>query len=576
MKRLSICCLVSLMTLGSMQAQTSNLLDRHQETLSPSETRFGSHAEDMNVRRLRQLYSNPAFYEWVHSKDATCQKGSNQAGGSNFSKYATSKDGKYSSALYTGYAMGEQDGDFLHYEGNASHDYRVGAFGEYSIRDNGTIFGKVRYSRGVHEGIGWSAMRSPELYLPYISTDSIGGDFKYEDYQIEGGYAFTLNEWKIGVYGSFHGEQAHRMTDPRALNNTTWLNIGAGISRMYNGHLLMAQGTFGRNKQNMSLRYWRPGEQDRFFVSYGFGLYDVRQSKVAFGYSRMYYIMESSARFTYQSPTDRPFTVYASLGYEYDRMKTEETNICDLYFSKTHTLLPSVMLNWKPSESWKFSWWTEGRIDLRKGFENIFERYQSDVDNNIYDYRMVDTQQNYKMMKMNALTQIRAQYQFNGNQQLGLTGGVSMNMHDEKYRNSMYSLKNGSIFPHGKVDYHFVMKKSEIELSCLYGQQLLTDNKYNVVMRNNDIQHLDFQHAFQPYAYRNSTFSSIQASAAYTYHLKKCALGMKLKFMYTRGDRADDCIYTGKIGYESTAPSLSVKPDKHDETWGSASVYLVF
>ena len=559
MKRLFLYFLVSCMAGGALHAQTSFLLERHQEALSPSETRFNSHAEDMNVRRLRQLFSNPTFYEWIHTGDSLLQQS------------------KYSCSLYTGYAVGDMDGDFLPYEGNEFNDYRVGAFGEYSIRDNGTIFGKVRYARGEHKNVGWSAMRSPELYLPYISTDSIGGNFEFEDYQIEGGYAFTLNDWKLGVYGSFHGEQAHRMSDPRALNNTTWLNLGVGVSRMFNGHLLMAQGTFGRNKQHMQLNYWRPGQQDRFFVCYGFGLYDVRQSKVSFGYARMYYIMEGSARLTYQSPSDRALTVYASLGYEYDRMKTEETNICDLYFSKTNTLLPSVMLNWEPSESWNFSWWwMEGHIDLRKGFENIFERYQSDVDNNIYDYRMVDTQQNYKMNQIDALTQIRAQYHLNRNQTVGLTGGVSINSHEEKYRNNMYKVKNGTLFPHGKIDYHLNVKKSEIELSCLYGHQLTTDNTYDVVMRNNDIEHLDFQQAFQPYAYRNSTFSSIQASAAYTYHLKKCALGMKLKFMYTRGDRDEDCRYTGKVGFKSTAPVLSVTPDKHDETWGSASMYLVF
>ena len=558
MKRLFLYYLISLMTVGASFAQTSQLIERHQEALSPSESRFNSHAEDMDVRRLRQLYANPTFYEWASLTDST------------------TREGKYHSAVYTQGALGELDGDFLHYEGNAFNDFRVGALGEYTLRKYGTLFGKVRYSRGEHKHVGWSAMRYPELYLPYISTDSIGGNYKYEDYQVEGGYAFTLNEWKIGVNGTFHGEQAHRMSDPRALNNTTWLTIGAGISRMFNGHLLMAQGTFGRNKQHMSLRYWRPGQQDRFFVSYGFGLYDVRQSRVSFGYERMYYIMEGGARLTYQSPADRPLTVFASLGYEYDRMKTEETNICDLYFSKTHTLLPSIMLNWKPSESWKFSWWMEGRIDLRKGYENIFERYQSDVDNNIYDYRMVDTQQNYKMNQMHVLTQLRAQYHFNQNQVVGLTGGISMDNHEETYRNSMYKVTNGSIFPHGKVDYHLDLKKSEIELSCLYGHQLLTDNKYDVVMRNTDIEHLDFQHAFQPYAYRNSTFSSIQATAAYTYHLNKYALGMKLQFMYTRGDRADDCFYKGQIGFKSTAPMLSVAPDKHDETWGSASIFLVF
>ena len=46
--------------------------------------------------------------------------------------------------------------------------------------------------------------------------------------------------------------------------------------------------------------------------------------------------------------------------------------------------------------------------------------------------------------------------------------------------------------------------------------------------------------------------------------------------MYTRGDREADCIYKGKIGFESTAPALSVNPDKHDETWGSATLFFVF
>ena len=356
MKQLFIYYIFSVVALVTVNAQSSQLVERHQEALSPSETRFNSHAEDMSVKYLRQLYLNPSFYEWVHTDDSTSQSG------------------RYHSSVYTGFAHGRLDGDYLHYEGNAFNDYKVGAFGEYSIRNNGTIFGKVRYSRGEHKNIGWSAMRYPELYLPYISTDSLGGDFKFEDYQIEGGYAFSLDEWKMGVNGAFHGEQAHRMTDPRALNNTTWLNIGLGISREFNGHLLMDQGSFGRNKKHMKLKYWRPGQQDRFFVCYGLGLFDNRQSPISFGYSRMYYIMEGGARLTYQSPTDRPLTIFASLGYEYDRMKTEETNICDLYFSKTNTLLPTVMLNWKPSESWKFSWWLEGHIDVRKGYENIFER----------------------------------------------------------------------------------------------------------------------------------------------------------------------------------------------------------
>ena len=542
----------------TLQAQTSLLLERQKVSLSPSETRFNSSFDDMDTRRLSQLYSNPVYCEWVNTADSLMERS------------------RYRSGVYTGYTNGKEKGDFLPYEGNGYNDYRIGATGEYALRFYGTLYGSAQYSRGKHKNIGWNAMRYPELYTPFISTDSIGGDFLYEDYLIKGGYGFTLGKWKLGVNGSFHGEQAHRKTDPRALNNTTWLNIGVGLSRMWGGHLFMAQGQFGRNKQHMQLRYWRPGEQDRFFVCYGFGLYDVHQSGVSFGYSRMYYIKEGEARFTYQSPLDRPFRVYASLGYEYDRMKTEETDIIDLYYSKTNTFLPTLQLDWQPSRSWDFSLCVDGRLDFRKGFENIFERYQSDVNNNIYDYRLIDTRQHYFHDKANLLGQLRVRYHINAHHLVGLVGGVSSYYRKEKYDLDDYEIKNVTLFPHGRFDYLMHIKNNEFTFSCLYGKQLNIDDSYQVDLVNKSIEHLDFQHAFAPYAYYSSTFSSLQLSTSYVYHFKRCALGANLKFMYTKGERDKSAVFYDKVGFESSAPMISTTPDQHNETWGSSSIFFVF
>lgn len=99
------------------------------------------------------------------------------------------------------YSNGCVEGDFLPYEGNAFTDFRLTGFGQYSIPSAGTLFGKVQYARGRHKNIGWNAMRHPELYLPYIATDSIGGDFHFEDYHVEGGYAFSLGNWHLEATG---------------------------------------------------------------------------------------------------------------------------------------------------------------------------------------------------------------------------------------------------------------------------------------------------------------------------------------------------------------------------------------
>ncbi|MGV2541756.1 hypothetical protein FO502_20695, partial [Bacillus pumilus] len=101
------------------------------------------------------------------------------------------------------------------------------------------LSGRIQYAQGKHRNIGSSAMRLPELYFPYISTDSCGGDFKFDTYFAEGNYAFTLGKWTLGAKASFYGEQAYRPTDPRALNNTTWLRFNAGVARQIGRNLLL-------------------------------------------------------------------------------------------------------------------------------------------------------------------------------------------------------------------------------------------------------------------------------------------------------------------------------------------------
>lgn len=540
-----------------LQAQTSLLTDRLQRELSPSERRYNSYSMDMDVRKSRQMYANPAFYGLVQA-DSSFQTG------------------RFNSMISTSYSNGSVEGDFLPYEGNGFNDFRLMGAGQYSIRSAGTLFGMVQYARGEHKNIGWNATRYPELYLPYLSTDSIGGDFHFEDYHVEGGYAFNIADWHFGVNGSFHGEQAHRKTDPRALNNTTWLNIGMGIARQFGGHLFMLNGYFGRNKQHMSLRFWRPGEQQRFFVCYGFGLYDHRESSIRFGYSRMYYIKEGGARFTYQSPSGNPFVVYAGMGYDYDRMKAEESDVKDLYFSRTGSFSPSLRFDWQPGRTWSLSLLLESHIDKRKGYENIFEEYLIDEPNNIYDFRRIDTQQKYRYNRSESSLQLRFRYQPVPGHSFGLQGGTSYFLRKEEYNKKEYKVKNASAFPYGRIDYRLDRKRSELEVAFLYGKQIRISNDYDVVLKNQAIQHMDFQHTFAPYAYYDSRFSSFQVEATYVYHFPKFGIGANFKLMYKTGERSRDAAFTQKIGFPSTAPMVTAAPDKHDEHWGSGSLFFVF
>ena len=169
-----------------------------------------------------------------------------------------------SAEIVASYRNGKTDGDFLVYQGKSHYESRISGSGVKDYGKYGVLNGKCFYANGKDRGISWNAMRYPELYLPYIITDSTGGDSSFETYCAQGGYAKKSGNWHFGFDFSFLGEQAYRLTDPRVLNNTTFLTFKLSSGKVYNnGNALMISGYYMRNKQYLHDRYWRPGEQQK-------------------------------------------------------------------------------------------------------------------------------------------------------------------------------------------------------------------------------------------------------------------------------------------------------------------------
>ncbi|MBO1363128.1 hypothetical protein JHU38_04945 [Prevotella sp. A2931] len=537
------------------QLYAQRLLDRVNHSLSPSEDRYHVTLSDFTLTDAKTVYANPAFTQWHKQNDTTLYK--------------------RSAIVYAGLAGADSKGDFIPYEGNAYTDYRIGAYGEYTTPRSGTLSGRIQYAQGKHRNIGWSAMRLPELYFPYISTDSCGGDFKFDSYFAEGNYAFTLNEWTLGAKASFYGEQAYRLTDPRALNNTTWLRFNTGVARRFGRSLLLLDVGYGRNKQHVQLRYWRPGQQDRFFVCYGFGLYDTRQSAVSFGKSRMYYIDEFNARLQYLSSQTRSLRLHASLGYSFDHMKTEESDIYNLYESRSHQLSPLIRLTFDPRNDWQFELGAMGAIILRKGYENIIEEYLIDKENNIYDFRTIDTRQNYIRNTGRFSAALKASRRI-ARLELSLQGGATTESYEEKYKVDGHRIRVSTITPHVKIGIDRQGTRDDIGLSILYARQRVVNNDYNVSFQNGQIARLDFQQAFAPYAFRCAELDKVVASVTWQHRMKKIDVGLNAKLYLADGNRKNDVSYTGTIGFPSTAPMIRATPDKHQEYWASLTTFVAF
>lgn len=551
MKFLSIISI--LMTCVDLAAQETVQLP-----LSPAEHRHAFFTSSPDKCRQETLLSNPA---WTATEIFVSDSASHRA------------------IVYSGLSNSDTEGDFMHYEGTGATDWRIGASGVHGTPHIGTLSGCIQYARGKHRNIGWSAMRMPELYLPYISTDSCGGDFKFDSYLAEGTYAFATGTWTLGARASFYGEQAWRLSAPRAQNNTTWLRFSAGATRQLGQHLIMFSMGYGRNKQHEQLRYWRPGQQDRFFVCYGFGLYDTRQSAVSFGKARMYYIDEFTASLQYLSPITphpSPLTLHASLAYYHHIMSTEESDIYNLYESRTNTLLPQIQLTWQPTDAWTITLSAEASLYMRKGYENIFEEYLANADYNSYDFRTIDSQQNYtsRINQTNlALTigrKIACAY-------MSVSGGIATCSYEDKYKGGMYNIKVNTATPYVSLasNWHIGMH-DRFDLSARYGRQTVGTHHYDVEMQNTKIKHLDFQQAFAPYAYRAADLTLFSLSFTWEHSFHSLTSGLTCSYYLASGERCSDASYGGTIGYASTAPILSPTPDIHKEHRGSITTYVRF
>lgn len=520
--------------------------------LSPSESRYYDTNIDIEMKMKAELFSNPAFHNIKNTGLSLI------------------------SLAQVSISKGNSRGDYIPYEGNNFSDYRFATQGIYSPIAGSKLYGNLQYSKGKHRNIAWNAVRNPRLYLPYISTDSIGGNIIFKEYTALGGYSFKLKKWNLGIETSFRGEQAHRNTDPRILNNTSWVSIKLGLARQINKHLLMLEAQHRKNKQYMTIRYWRPGQQDRFFVSYGLGLYDVKRSLVSFGYSRMYYINDYKTALTYKSPLNKKIEIYARLSYKYANMKTEEKDIKNLFSYNDNNIKTSIIGYIKKSDRLKFAVSIFNNIQIRKGYENIFEQYLVDKLNNVYDFKLIDKQENYHLLKYKTTAELKAYINISEKERINISMGITHRYRKEQYKTNNHEIINSSNSPHIGISYSLVGQNTSIVVNSIFIHKESSKNRYNINLDNKTIEFLDFQHAFAPYAYLNSDFNSLRINTCLTKRLDKFSVGINIRLLYTKGYRDKNTNYTREIGFRNGAKSINKLADKHDEKWSSISLFVNF
>lgn len=551
--------------------QDASIYEWQTNALSPSEKRWSEFSTSVDARITSSLRQHPVYHAMKNDETDSMK---------------TKRDSSLPSIFYphdkqnivlTSYGKGKTDGDFIPYEGKSNEDWRLFGHGCHNFGKHGTLYGTIQYARGTHKEISWSAMRFPELYWPYTLTDSTGGDSKYEYYGIEGGYGVNLGKVYFGVIAQFDGELAYRMTDPRLKNNTTFLQLGfdAGFSSP-KGQRLMADAKYLRNKEHESDSYWRPGEQQRFFTLYGFGLYDNKRSSVSMGRSRMYYVNGLKSHFSYASPTDKTVCTTINIGLNINKMNAEDSDFTSPYASKTTTFSPQIEFKWKINENNTISLFSDNHLEKRLGYERVFEKFITNTATSSYDYRQIAENQYYTLLTRQGLNALRYSVSLGKHHILGIQYGIGYFYRSEKNSFYDFSVANKNMINIPRFDYILSTKKHELSAGINWGHQKVKHHEYNVDIKTSSIQHLDFQTCFAPYAYYASEYDILAADLTYIYYFKKLGIGMRLKYMNISGNRLDDVEYTKEIGFNSICPMISTQSDIHNEQWINGSIFVLF
>lgn len=557
--------------IGNVFANNYRHTDHSDYCLSPSESRYGSFNSDVAASRNERLDQHPVF------KVVGEKSGVYDTVATDSSSIQAEHLRNYRNIVLTSYSAGKMEGDFLPYEGNGSYDWRLYGHGSHSYGKAGTLSGTVAYARGKHRNIGWNTMRYPDLYWPFVLTDSTGGNSQFETYDIQGQYGVDLGAICLGASAQFRGEQAHRMTDPRLLNNTTFLQFGLDFGYVTpQGQQLMLGGGYLRNKQYESNRYWRPGEQQRFFVLHGFGLYDNKESGVFMGIERMYYMNGFLADLSYTSPQQKKVCATVNLGYQRNKLTVEEDAHYDLYASATSTFSPQLHLRWQCGKAVSFHLLSDNVLTKRLGYERVFERYMTNTATSSYDYRQIAEYQNYRLVTQQGANALRAELDFGKSGEFGFQGGINFFHRNEKNTFYGYEVDNLNLIPYGRIDYKLKRRRFELEADLQSGYQSARNYTYDVEITASSIDHLDFQTCFAPYAYYASNFAQTVAELSYTYFLRKCGIGAKVKYMTINGERTKTVEFDKPVGYYANCPTIKTTPDKHNEQWFNVATFIVF
>lgn len=424
-------------------------------------------------------------------------------------------------------------GPYLHYNGNHTVIARLKAIGEMPVKGMGTLYGRIVYDREKQSNTYQNYAIYPEDYAPYLVYDTISvGNFKHERYLVEVGVSIPCGATHYGISGFYEGIASAQETQPRRSVYTSWFKLGLSVSHRLPEWLLAAKVSPEINRQAIGVSSVL--QTYKFLQSYGFGLYNKRESTSGYTYRRQAKILGIGTEVMIQRPADdnKGWNLLFHLSHNYRWMQAEEVSYKNLYASRTQHLTHTLTVSKGLEGGKQLYFLLQGTERFRSGIENIYENRLMDASQNLYDYVMIGKNQLYKNKQYTESFTVKTLWNMHQKHAVGMSAGIEIDGSEETYVLPQLTLNHLSAIPSISMSYQHHAKKDIIDLNLWFKIRRLLHDTYPQTLTNTIT--VQAQTAI-PHLIRTENNWCLGASLIYAHQLSVGkSIGCKFNFSYLR------------------------------------------
>lgn len=387
------------------------------------------------------------------------------------------------------------------YEGYRYNYSDILAKGYRKNKNGSTVYGFGMLKKDYNVDVVFNSIANYKKFYPYVvGVDSQNNIYK-ESYSIGGSYSHKFGNFYIGAYASYLGGILYGVSDPRAENRFSEMDMRVGFSYDFGNYNIGVFLSYMKYKENIDMVIKKTGIKKFFYSMIGLGLYDYQYSQLSESFSRFIKNDGLSLGISlYRNDMNGFFSnIYMNLNNSKniepnERIPSEKNEI-------SGSIKTGYIFNWKRNN---FKVYNNIDYQYSVGVENFYTKYYVHKNPDIIDYAFFKSRKNEAIIQFSNRLSFVYQYRLNDNNHLEVVNDSSIEKYKELYE---------------KYFVNYLCVNNELSLG------------YRFAFRNN------FLSTYMSYGYRQNIQSHIEMPE-YENNIIKTYMMNYFKFMY----RTTECI----------------------------------